>query len=166
MPALMRGITKMCSTGAPHFRAFCWLRACAHGIVEHSWARDVARAGFRMESKMRGRPAKGRKAKSRTKAAKTARGKSSKAKKASKKKATKSRKTSKAAAKRKTGRKQAVPARKKAARKTASRKTASRKTASRTTPEMGQRAVTALEGGQGSELMQAEQSARSESAES
>jgi hypothetical protein len=138
---------------------------------------------------MRGRPAKGRKtkskAKSRTKAAKSARARSTKSKKASK-----SRKTSKAAAKRTTGHKRTAPARKKASRKaTAQRPARLRRredvlgegnyTASREfrrgqtqfvrrnkdkIPEMGQQAANALEGTEGDELRQAEESARSHAA--
>lgn len=129
---------------------------------------------------MVGRRAKGRK-KIGSKAAKTSRGRSSKAKKTSK-----ARKPSKAA-KRKTARKQA-PARKKATRKAASRVsgrgrkevlgegnyTASREFRREETgfvrrnrnriPELGKQAAEALDGSEGNELRQAEDTARSRSA--
>lgn len=132
---------------------------------------------------MKGRPARGRKTKSRSKAAKATRGRSSKSKKA-----TKSRKR-KAAAKRKTGRKASARATKKTSRKTASRRagrtrqreevfgegnyTASREFRRDQTgfvqrnkdriPELGQEARAALEGSEGNELRQAEETARSHS---
>lgn len=132
---------------------------------------------------MRGRPAKKRKTKSRSKAAKATRGRISKSKKA-----TKSRKT-KAAAKRKTGRKASARATKKTSRKTTSRSagrgrqrkevfgednyTASREFRRDQTgfvrrnrdrlPEMGEEAAAALDGSEGNELRQAEDTARSHS---
>jgi len=140
---------------------------------------------------MKGRPTRGRKAKTRTKAAKSARGKSSRSKKASKtRKASKSRKTSKGAAKRKTGRKVSARAPKSASAKKGSRSsgrgrarkeilgegnyTASREFRRQETgfvrrnrgriPQLGEQAAKALEGDEGNELRQAEETARARSA--